>query len=55
MTMLNSGFKGLTAGYDYICCFFIFFISTVLNMLLIKRDINQQDCKIVDIHFAKSE
>ena len=27
----------------------------LLNMLRIKRDINQEDFKIIDLHFVKSE
>ena len=44
----------LTAGADSIRVFF-FFVTTFLNMLKIKRDINQQDLEIVDLHFVKSE
>ena len=39
--------------------FFIFFYQhnqyNLLNMLIIKRGINQQDLKIVNLHFVNSE
>ena len=39
---------------------FVFFFTQhtkyhLWNMLMINRDINQQDMKIVDLHFVKSE
>ena len=46
----------LTAGP--IISFSYFFLAQQikrLNILKIKRDINQQDFKIVDLHFVKSE
>ena len=30
-------------------------MMTLLNMLEIKRDFNQKDFEIVDLHFVKSE
>ena len=46
----------LTAGVAYIrVLFFISTLSTPFNMLKIKCDMNQQDLKIVDLHFDKSE
>ena len=42
MTMVNSGLKGLSTTFQ--AC-----------MIKIKRDINQQDLKIVDLHVVKSE
>ena len=50
----------LIAGPDYIRVFFHFlFIKHIkcqlLKMLMIKRDINQHDFKIVDPQFIKSE
>ena len=47
----------LTAGPDYIRFFRCFYQhnNTSFKMLKVKRDINQQDFKIVDLHFVKSE
>ena len=44
----------LTAGAAYIRVF-IFIKYDILNMFKIKCDINQQDLKRVDLHFAKSK
>ena len=45
----------LTTGLDYNCSFFYFYYHIkcqILNILKIKRDINQQDLKkIVYLHF----
>ena len=52
--MLNP----LTAGAAYIRVFILYqhiIKYDILNMLKIKCDINQQDLKIVDLHFVKSE
>ena len=48
----------LTAGAVYNVFFFIFsqhLTYQLLNLLKIKRDINQQDLKFVDLHFVESE
>ena len=53
----QHGVSPLTAGAAYIQVF-IFYQHIkyhILNMLKIKCDINQQDLKIVDLHFVKSE
>ena len=52
-------FNPLTAGPEYIR-FFYFSISTLsitflYNMLMMKSYINQQDLKIINHHFVKSE
>ena len=53
----NQRFNPLTAGVAYIRVF-IFYQHIkyhLLNMLMIKYDINQQYLKTVDLHFVKSE
>ena len=45
----------ITAGPDYIRFLHFLLEHQILNMLKIKRDINQQDLKIVDLHFVESE
>ena len=50
-------FNPLTVGSDYIRGFHILLAHCyyqISNMLKIKRDINQQDLKIVDLHFDLS-
>ena len=43
----------VTAGHDYISIIFIRALNT--SMLKISVDINQQDFKIIDLYFTKSE
>ena len=48
----------LATGPEYISFFFIFYQPIkyrLFNMLKIKRDINQQDCKIFDLNYVKSK
>ena len=46
----------LTAGADYNRFFtFLLYHNELSNILKIKCDINQQDLKIVHVHFVKSE
>ena len=62
----DSGIKYYTCIYHYVTTagpndivFLLFFIkilnTSFYNMLKINLDINQQDFKIVDLHFVKSE
>ena len=57
-TQIFQSSNNLTAGVDYIPVFHVL-ISTLntsfWGMLNIKRDINQQDLKIVCLYFVKSE
>ena len=60
--MLYSNFNTLTAGPDSTCTVYSLFPSfyehakyQLLNMIKIKRDINQQDFKIVDLYSVNSE
>ena len=50
-------FLQITSACDYIIfsIFYYHFKCHILNMVNVTRDINQQDLKIVDLHFAKSE
>ena len=50
-------FNPLTAGaaYNQVFIFYYHIKCHILNKLKIKRDINQQDLKRVDLRFVKSE
>ena len=52
---IHPDLNGLTAGHDTIR-FYIFFYQHIkyqlLNMLNIKRDINQHDFKIIDLRLG---
>ena len=50
-------FNPLTAGAAKIRVFIFYehIMYHILNMVKIKCDINQQDLKIFDLHFVKSE
>ena len=48
-------YNPLTTGPNFILFFNWHFKYQFLKMLKIKRDINQQDFKIVDLHFVKFE
>ena len=50
----------LTAGHDYFlffCLYFFYcnFICQILNMQMLKRDMNQQNLKAVDLRSVQSE
>ena len=54
---MTGNLNSLTACAAYIRVFIFYehIKYRILNMLKIKRDINQQDLKRVDCHFDKSE
>ena len=56
--MQNDDLKRLitmiTASHDYVC-FLLAQRNSAFKHVNVKRDINQQNFKIVDLHFVKSE